>query len=308
MSILHRAGLKSAMLNDKYAYVPLSGLAKALKLASHETDDSCAGLHFGEDYSPPVRHACYFAITHAPDLRGALTSLASHRNSVVNIPTQFVNREGMAAFNWTIHEEIDEPEHIVALTAMRTLRHIQEAAGPEWHPLSVHLTIGVPENVSEYYRLLGPNIRFDQHENSFLIGRETLDLPMPHADPDLYVVARNSFLMPILGKLDDDNPVDCIRRFVAERLQNNSATVDAVSKHMGMSQPQLRRLLKKHDTCFQCILDETRMTVVEHYLTHTDKRFSEIAYLIGFSDQSAFTRAVKRWFDATPKQLRRSNS
>ncbi len=307
MAVLHRAGLKSTTLNDKYCYIPLSGMAKALELAAVETNDYCTGLHFGEYYEPTVSHACGYAIQSAPNLRGALTSLATHRNTIVNIPTQFGVRGAMALFSWSFGAEIDAPEQITALTAMRTLKHIQKASGQEWRPLAVNLTFDRPEKLSEYHRLLGPNIKFGQCENSFLIEPEILSMPMPAADPDLYEVARSSFMKPILGTLDDDNPVDRVRRFITERLGKNGTTLEATSKHMGMTPQHLRRVLNKHNTCYQCIVDETRKSVAEYYLTQTDMRFSEIAYLLRFSDQSAFTRAVKRWFSMTPKDVRRNN-
>lgn len=304
MAVLHRAGIRSATLNDKYCYIPLSGVARALELAAIETNDSCAGLHFGEHYIPTVHHACNYAIRNAPDLRSALTSLATHRNTVVNIPTRFVDREETAMFTWSFGAEIDAPEHVTALTAMRTLRHIQSASGEEWRPLAVRLTLDKPENPSEYHRLLGENIKFGQSENCFLVGSQTLAMPMPDADPDLYEVARSSFLKPILGTLDDGNPVERVRRFIAERLGKNGASLDTTSEHMGMTPQHLRRVLNSHDTCYQCIVDDTRKSVAEYYLTHTVMRLSEIAFLLGFSDQSAFTRAVKRWFSMTPKEMR----
>jgi AraC-like DNA-binding protein len=78
----------------------------------------------------------------------------------------------------------------------------------------------------------------------------------------------------------------------------------SASKHMVLTQQQLRRLLKKNGTCFQCVLDETRKANAAHYLFETDIRFSEITYLLGFSDQSTFSRAVRRWFGSAPRDAR----
>jgi AraC-like DNA-binding protein len=131
---------------------------------------------------------------------------------------------------------------------------------------------------------------------------------MPNADPDLFLVAQNSLQNPFPCKQNDKNPVDLLKQFISERLGKNGATLAAASNRMGMSQQQLRRVLKKHHTCFQCVLNDTRKAHAAHYLYETDIRFSEIAFLLGFSDQSAFTRAVKRWYNMTPKELRRGNT
>ena len=129
-------------------------------------------------------------------------------------------------------------------------------------------------------------------------------MPMPNADPDLYLVARGSLPGPPAGKWAENDPVDQLTRFISGQLEKNGSTLARASDHMKMTQHQLRRLLKRHGTCFQCLVDDTRKVLAKHYLTETELRFSEITFLLGFSDQSVFTRAVKRWFGITPKQLR----
>ncbi len=169
----------------------------------------------------------------------------------------------------------------------------------------VNLAHEKPYNVFEYFRLFGPNIHFDQPENSFWIDSAAMATPMPGADPDMYHTAQNSFRNPFPYEQDDTTLIGQLRRFISKRLDKNGVTLAAASKHMGMDQQQLRRLLKKHDTCFRTVLDETRKAHAAHYLCETETRFSEIAFLLGFSDQSAFTRAVRRWYCMPPKTMRR---
>lgn len=162
--------------------------------------------------------------------------------------------------------------------------------------------------MGEHTRLLGPNIHFDQPVNSFWIDPAAMVKPMPEADPDMYYIARNSFRNPFPCEQDDTNPIDRLRRFISARLGRNGVSLASASQHMGMTPHQLRRLLKKQKTCYQWVLDETRKAHAAHYLCETEIRFSEIAFLLGFSDQSAFTRAVKRWFNVPPKDMRRGST
>ena len=163
-----------------------------------------------------------------------------------------------------------------------------------------------PEQSEEYRRVFGPNVYFNRNTNCFAIDGAVLDYPIPDADPDLYIVARNSMKKPRPAARPESASIERVRRFVGDRLENNGGTLKAAAAHVGLSTHQLRALLKKHNTCFQCLLDDTRKAVAEHYLLHTDLRFSEITFLLGFSDQSVFTRAVKRWFGVTPKQIRQT--
>ena len=303
--ILKQARLSPAELEDRYVYISLRAMARALELAAEATGDASFALHFAESFEPAVSHACCYAMKSAPSLRAALDALADHRNNVVDVPTEFTIDGEISRFNWTFSQHFDTPEHITGYTMMRTLYHIQRAAGEDWQPLETHLTYDAPEDDSEHRRIFGQNVHFGMAENSFVFESYLLERELPNADPDLYRVARSSYQKPVPLTLGESNPVDRVRKFVGERLDKGNATLNAAAAHVGMTQHQLRRILKKRGTCFQCLVDDTRKAMAKHYLTHTELRLSEITFLIGFSDQSVFTRAVKRWFGVTPKQMRR---
>lgn len=304
-SILQRADLRSETLNDRYSRIPVQQLAVALEISERQTDNPFFGLHFGEWYKPPILHACNYAISCAPDLHNALTSLQDHRNFVANMTTQLSEPGAYAELSWVIEHLSISPRHIIDFKAMRTIKHIQQAAGRDWASHRVKLAYEKPKNVSEYVRLLGPNIEYGQPMNSFVVDSGVLALRMPDAGPDIFYMARNSFRNPFPYRQDDNSPVEELRQFISQRLEKNVATLAGASQHMGMSPQKLRRLLNKNDTCFQSLLNDTRKAHASHYLQHTTIRLSEIAFLLGFSDQSAFSRAVKRWFGAPPKDIRK---
>jgi AraC-like DNA-binding protein len=304
-SIFRTAGLKPETFIERYSRFPIKQLAAALTLSARLGDDSLFGLHFGDWYQPRVLNASNYAINSAPDIRNSLISLQIHCNLITGIPTQISENREYAEMSWIIKLASPSSRQMIDFKAMRTLKVIQQAAGPEWRPLRVNLAHEKPENVDEYYRLLGPNIHFDQPENSFRIDRSTMEIPMPDADPDIYHMARNSILNPFPYEQHGKHPVGRFRQFISAQLGKKGVTLASASKHMGMTPQQLRRMLKKNGTCFQCVLDETRKAHTSYYLNETETRFSEISFLLGFTDQSTFSRAVKRWFSMTPREMRR---
>jgi len=281
-------------------------MAAALQISARLSNDPCFGLHFGEWYRPRALIASNFAINSAPDIRNALISYQIHSSLITGIPTQIYENKDYAEMCWTLNLISAHSRQLIDLKAIRTLKIIQQAAGPEWRPLRVNLAYDKPENVDEYFRILGPNVHFNQHVNSFQIDLDTMGIPMPDADPDIFHMARNSILNPFTHEHDDKDPVVLFRRFLHAQLGKNCVKMESASRHLKMTPQQLRRLLKKSGTCFQCVLDETRKVHATHYLFETDTRFSEITYLLGFTDQSTFSRAVKRWFGTTPREVRRS--
>lgn len=307
-SILQRAELKPETFKDRYSRIPVQQFAVALEISARQTDNPYFGLHFGEWYTPPILHACNYAISCAPDLHNALASLQDHRNLVANMATQLSEPGAYSELSWTIEQLSLSPRHVIDFKAMRTIKHIQQATGPNWVSPRVRLAYEKPKDISEYVRLLGPNIEYSQPMNSFVVASDVLALRMPDANPDIFYMARNSFRNPFPYKLDDNSPVEELQQFISQRLEKNVATLAGASQHMGMSPQKLRRLLKKHGTCFQSTLNDTRKAHASHYLHHTNIRLSEIAFLLGFSDQSAFSRAVKRWFGVPPKDVRKIES
>jgi AraC-like DNA-binding protein len=71
-----------------------------------------------------------------------------------------------------------------------------------------------------------------------------------------------------------------------------------------MTERTLSRRLQNEGTSFQDLLNDTRRKLALQYLRQPSLTLAEVAYLLGFSDQSTFFRACKRWFDVPPGQLR----
>jgi AraC-like DNA-binding protein len=85
-------------------------------------------------------------------------------------------------------------------------------------------------------------------------------------------------------------------------------TADAVAAQFSMSNRTLRRRLQQEATSYQEILDDVRAELASYYLTNEKRRIDEIAFLLGFSDPSAFTKAFRRWTGETPADFARAHS
>jgi AraC-like DNA-binding protein len=81
---------------------------------------------------------------------------------------------------------------------------------------------------------------------------------------------------------------------------------EEVARALATSDRTLERRLHKRGLTFQHIVDETRRRLARQLLARPDTSNAEIAYLLGFTEQSVFFRACRRWFNASPGQVRRS--
>lgn len=75
---------------------------------------------------------------------------------------------------------------------------------------------------------------------------------------------------------------------------------------MGMSSRNLQLKLKREGQTFSKIKDQVRNEVAMRFLKNSDESICDIAFLLNFSEQSAFTKAFKQWSGKTPLQFRRN--
>lgn len=115
----------------------------------------------------------------------------------------------------------------------------------------------------------------------------------------------------LLSRLDDlktnttrRSLVDDVRAAVAAALPDGQPSKSQIARRLGMSERSLHRHLAGHHQTFQAIATQTRRDAAESLLRSTDHTLADIAFLTGFSDQSAFTRAFKRWTGRTPAAFR----
>jgi AraC-like DNA-binding protein len=71
-----------------------------------------------------------------------------------------------------------------------------------------------------------------------------------------------------------------------------------------MSVRTLHRQLAAERTTFRAVLDQLRHERASTYLIARDLAIGEVAFVLGFSDLSAFHRAFKRWTGTTPAEFR----
>ena len=97
-----------------------------------------------------------------------------------------------------------------------------------------------------------------------------------------------------------------IKVLIVDKLSSGVVTKQQAADGLHMSPRNLQVKLAAHNTSFQEILEKTRQTLALGYIEQSSIAITEIAYLLGFSEVSNFTRAFKRWTNKSPTEFRRS--
>lgn len=157
-----------------------------------------------------------------------------------------------------------------------------------------------PDYADQYGRAFELPIRFGQRCNALLGRHAGLDDPLPRADStlcDLLDRHAQALLDRVPGS---DSFSDRVRHRIANELASGDPTAEHVAEALGMSPRTLRRRLKDEGTSHQQILDDVRNELARSYLAEGRLGITEVAFLLGFSDASAFHKAFRRWTGRGP--------
>ena len=179
--------------------------------------------------------------------------------------------------------------------------------GQQLRPLAVSLRRPQPADRQPYLDFFACEVRFAAAEDSFLLAHDVVDTPLPTSNKAL---ARtfDAILARQLSELDQHNLAARCQDHLLQQLTSGEPSESDLAAALAMSRRTLQRRLAELGQSYQRLLDETRRSLALRYLDEADKSVTEIAFLLGFSEQSAFSRSFRRWSGQSPSAYRRSRA
>jgi len=140
-------------------------------------------------------------------------------------------------------------------------------------------------------------------ENSFTIATSVFDTPIMMANPRL-LEHFEKYAREFLTEIDGWNEYTrAVTRIIIARLDDEALSIEKVAKEMAISVRTLQKRLQEEGVIFSDLLREIRHRLAQKYLRESYS-VEQIAYLLGFSEPSAFRRAFKKWSGVTPREYR----
>lgn len=162
-----------------------------------------------------------------------------------------------------------------------------------------------PEEKAAYEAFFGCPVRFDDGYTRVRFPLSYLAIPMPHSDPGLRALLDRQAQALLLALPDSDAFDRALQQVMLRLLPENSATLQRAAEALHVSVRTLQRRLDARELTWQQLLDRTREQLARQYLADRSLSLGDIALLLGFSEQSAFNRAFRRWTGDTPARVRR---
>ncbi|MCP3923063.1 MAG: AraC family transcriptional regulator [Desulfobacterales bacterium] len=167
----------------------------------------------------------------------------------------------------------------------------------------VHFTHSQPQNTIEHKKIFQAPLKWDQAVNKIVAKRKSLKYSLFWANPELLKtleqVAKTNIEKIHSGKTWSNKTSHLINRKI---VNGEKITIKSIAKTFGLSVRNFQNILKDENCTFQKVLNEVRKTVACTYLKRDDVSIVDIAFLLGYSEQSAFNHAFKRWTGSTPRE------
>lgn len=308
-ALARESGIDPASLEDQDNRIPFANYVALMRAAKVMTGDPALALHYGEAVNLAeisilglICHASETMIDAFAQMNryGRLVVEAEHLDAEDRF--QLLRREGGL---WLVDNRRippDFPELVETTFALMVCG--TRPFGDTPFVKAVHVTHRDPGYSAEYKRILGAPIFFDRDWNAMLIDEAWLThrvslqptyvfgILSDHADALVREMERSKGFK---GRVET---------LLAPVLHTGEASMDWTAQRLGISRQTLFRRLKAESVTFEMILDDLRRTLALHYLEGGKVSVNETAYLVGFSDPRAFSRAFKRWTLKTPGQYR----
>jgi len=161
-----------------------------------------------------------------------------------------------------------------------------------------------PVDASPYRDWFGCPVLFDRETTTVRIPLALLALPLRQPDATLMRVLEQQAdaLLAELPPTDDFE--QAVRRCVARLIRSGEPELERVANELHVSPRTLHRRLEAGGTNFRALREDIRQRLAEHYLADPRLQLAEIAQLLGYSEQSTFTRAFRRWTGLAPNSYR----
>ncbi|MGD8640542.1 MAG: AraC family transcriptional regulator [Gammaproteobacteria bacterium] len=306
-SIFKQVGLDPDKLGDGNARYRLEEMTKLWNAAVEATGDPCFGLEAGKRWAPTSFHALGFAWLASYMLKDALQRLVRYTRIVNNSLNAELEERGM---NLHLTIESSEEAHDIHYAAVdATIAAImvmcRMLCGEDFTPVEVRIAHAPSRCREPLERFVGAPVVYGADRGQIVFDRMHAEKPLGTGNSELAQM-NEELVIKYLVKLDRSSMVMQVKAQLLALLPEGAVSEETVAKQLNISLRSLQRKLRDERTNFSAIYDAMRREMAGTYIQDSQMSMTEIAYLLGFSDQANFTRAFRRWYGHAPSEARKN--
>jgi AraC-like DNA-binding protein len=304
--LIKHSGLTTSQINDPSGRITVNQQINLLNLIASSLPDEALGFHVAQEIELRGLGLLYYVLASSESLGEALqrvTRYCSIQNEGVRLSYQRGEDVTLAIKYENVRRLSDRHQMECFVTIL--VRVCRQLTGRHLLPTRielVHRRSVVPSEIGQFF---GCEVVF---------GGDADELHFPFATAQQPIASSDMHLNRLLIKYCEEALSK--RRLVAkdwrlsvenllpQLLPHGQATLSEVSRRLGVGERTLMRRLEAEGLTFSAVLDDLRFELAKHYLKEPQLPISRTAWLVGYSDTSAFCHAFKRRSGRSPRQVR----
>ena len=306
--VLGLAGIDRSFYENTKQRIPAELMDRLICLVYEKTADPSFGLRCVEHLNPAYFHALGMGLLCSSSLRDFCHRLERFIALITTLETvEFTETDEWACISMVpVNVWSEYHRHFDAdIFTGNTLKFVRLIYKPDYCPRKIELTWTPPEKYrDDYRRYFGCDIEFSAPQIAIYFDKQDLDVVLPASNAEL-ARQNDQVVVDFLakGKLDLSSQV---YSKLIELLPSGDCSRERIASLLNMSVSTFHEKLKKEGTNYQQLLTQTRQELAEQYISQSELSLSEVAYLLGFTDSSSFSRAFKHWSGVSPREYRNS--
>jgi AraC-like DNA-binding protein len=301
--LLRQVGLTARDLHDENFRLPVKTQIECINALAQALDDRLLGFHVALDLDLRRAGFLYYAAASSDLLDSALRGAVRY-SAMLNEGVKLTVDCGEALHVGFVYTGVSRlsDRHQIEAWMVAVMRGCREISARDLQPIAVRIMHPrIPES-SALDNFFGHTVEFGADRDEIVFAAEAAKLPIVNADRYLHrlVTGYGEEFLSRYTPRDGGSRTD-VENAIAALLPHGKARLTDVAHRLGQAPRTLRRKLAAEGMTFAGILEELRIAMAQQYLAQQDLPISRIAWLLGYTEVSAFSHAFRRWTGRTPR-------
>jgi AraC-like DNA-binding protein len=305
--LLEKSGLSVRQAKNSHFRIAVKNQIKFLNLVADAIPDEFLGVHLAECVDLRELGLLYYVLASSTTLGDALKRFSRY-SAIHNEGVQITYRESNNKLSM-IFEHVGvarvNDRHQIEFFVVTLLRLCRQLTGRHLSPMAIKLIHRRRQLPAKLKSLFGCNVAFGSDRDEVAYAQPLKNTAVVNGDPHL-----NTLLVKYCEEALSDRRVGSdtwqlnVENAITPLLPHGQASMAEIAQRLGITRRTLARRLASEGHAFGEVLDRLRFDLAKRYLQERDLHISEMAWLLGYQETSAFYHAFKRWTGKTPTQVR----
>lgn len=303
--VLEQAGLDPAVLSDTARMIPLVDAMRLFLVILARTGDPAMGFEIGRQVRARSYQVLGYAILSSDDLGQAIERLMRFEKLAGNLgDTTLERHDDVIRLAWHCPIQGEPARYLTEAAITGWVTFARQLVDTPAAPMRVCFRHASEVDVSRYEAHFQCPVVFAADFDGVEVPESYLRLPLSGADPGLSGMMEREASALLTDYDSQTNLVNAVRSEIYRLLADGEPTVEQVAGRLQMAERTLQGRLRKQGTSFQEVLDGLRRSLAALYMQDERLTLTDIGLLLGFAEQSSFTRAYRRWHGESPARAR----